>query len=122
MAKTILVVDDSESMRALVGATLREAGYQITEAHDGNAGLAQARSAGPAAIVCDINMPGMNGLEMLEALRAEKLTMPVVMLTTEGHPSLIQRARKAGASGWMIKPFKPELLVGAIKKIAGEAV
>jgi two-component system, chemotaxis family, chemotaxis protein CheY len=119
MAKTILVVDDSESMRSLLATTLRRAGYDTAEAFNGIDGLAQAKKNGPAAIVCDINMPAMNGLEMLEQLRADNFKTPVVMLTTEGQPALIQRARRAGAAGWMVKPFKPEALLATIQKLAG---
>jgi two-component system chemotaxis response regulator CheY len=121
MARLILVVDDSASMRSLVGETLARAGYDTVEATNGVEGLERARRKDVAGIVCDINMPRMNGLEMLEALRAENLTVPVMMLTTEGQLALIDRAKKAGAKSWMVKPFNPELLIKAVHKIAGAA-
>ncbi len=119
MARLILVVDDSASMRSLVGETLARAGYSTVEATNGVEGLERARKKDVAGIVCDINMPRMNGLEMLEQLRAENLTVPVMMLTTEGQLALIDRAKKAGAKSWMVKPFNPDLLVKAVNKIAG---
>jgi two-component system chemotaxis response regulator CheY len=119
MARIILVVDDSASMRSLVGETLARAGYDTAEAMNGAEGLERARKNDLAAIVCDVNMPRMNGLEMLEALRAEHLTVPVMMLTTEGQLALIDRAKKAGAKSWMVKPFNPDLLIKAVNKIAG---
>lgn len=119
MARLILVVDDSASMRSLVGETLARAGYNTVEATNGVEGLERARRKDVAGIVCDINMPRMNGLEMLEQLRAENLTVPVMMLTTEGQLAMINRAKKAGAKSWMVKPFNPDLLVKAVYKIAG---
>jgi two-component system, chemotaxis family, chemotaxis protein CheY len=119
MARLILVVDDSASMRSLVGETLARAGYNTVEATNGVEGLERARRKDVAGIVCDINMPRMNGLEMLEQLRAENLTVPVMMLTTEGQLAMIDRAKKAGAKSWMVKPFNPDLLIKAVYKIAG---
>jgi two-component system chemotaxis response regulator CheY len=119
LARLILVVDDSASMRLLVTETLTRAGYDTVEATNGVEGLARARRRDVAGIVCDIHMPRMNGIEMVEQLRAENLDVPVMMLTTEGQIALIQRAKMAGAKSWMVKPFKPELLVKAVNKIAG---
>ena len=119
MSKLILVVDDSASMRSLVGETLNRAGFETVEATNGAEGLARARKQDVDGVICDINMPRMNGLEMLEALRAESLNVPVMMLTTEGQIALIERAKRAGAKSWMVKPFNPELLIKAITKIAG---
>ncbi len=97
---------------------LTQAGFAVTEAVDGVDGLAHV--AGSAMVICDVNMPRMNGLEMLERLHADPkyAGIPVLMLTTEGQPSLVERAKKAGAKGWVIKPFKADLLVAAVKKIA----
>jgi two-component system chemotaxis response regulator CheY len=120
--KRILVIDDSTAVRQQVRTTLVGAGYEIIEAFDGVDGLEKLKtlSEGDLAL-CDVNMPRMTGLEMiLEAQRAG-LTIPILMLTTEGQPSMIRDARKAGAKGWIVKPVKPELLLIAVDKIVGSA-
>jgi two-component system, chemotaxis family, chemotaxis protein CheY len=120
VSKRVLVVDDSASVRQQVGAALSQAGYEMVEAVDGADGLAKLASDGQIAmVICDINMPRMNGLEMIEQLALNKTMkkVPVVMLTTEGQPAMIQRARQAGAKGWIVKPFKPDLLVAAVNKL-----
>jgi two-component system chemotaxis response regulator CheY len=120
--KRILVVDDSLAIRQQVGIALREAGYAVTEAEDGAQGLEEiAKGERFSLVICDVNMPRMNGLEMLEALKRspEHALVPVVMLTTEGQPALIDRAKKAGAKGWIVKPFKAELMLSAVRRIAG---
>jgi two-component system, chemotaxis family, chemotaxis protein CheY len=118
--KTILVVDDSASVRQQLCLSLQPAGYIVMEATDGVDG-AQKIASNPqiSLVICDINMPRMNGLEMLEKIRTDPrtATLPVVMLTTEGQQELIQRAKKAGAKGWIVKPFKAELLISAIQKL-----
>ena len=121
MGKKILVVDDSSTIRQQVAFTLSQAGYQVVEAVDGEDGIRKlAANTDVAMIVCDVNMPRMNGLEMLEKLKGDGRTVPpVVMLTTEGAVDLVTRAKALGAKGWMVKPFKPEMLIGAVKKIAG---
>ena len=113
------VVDDSPTVRQQVGLALTQAGYQVIEAVDGVDALAKV-DATIAMMICDVNMPRMNGLEALEKIRANpKLAkLPVVMLTTEGHANLIDRAKKAGAKGWIVKPFKAELLVAAVQRFA----
>jgi len=122
MAKTILIVDDSPTMRQQVRIPLEDAGYTIVEAGDGHQGLAQVdKHPGVALIITDVNMPGMNGLDMLEQLRKDPrhAALPVVVLTTEGKKSLVERAERAGAKGWLVKPFKPEILLAAARKLAG---
>lgn len=124
MAKKIVVIDDSMTAREQVRATLAEVGYEIVEAVDGLDGLAKIEAHTDAALViCDVNMPHLNGLEMLARLRAEQpaAVMPIVMLTTEARPDLLRQAKDAGARGWIVKPFKPELLVGAVRKLVGDA-
>ncbi|WP_437318308.1 response regulator [Sorangium sp. So ce385] len=124
MAKKILLVEDSNTVRQQVGILLSGAGYSILEADNGRDAVAtvSAHKADLAMIIADVNMPVMNGIEMLESLRDKGLAsgVPILMLTTEGQPELIDKARKAGAKGWIIKPFKPDLLLAAVRKLAGE--
>jgi two-component system chemotaxis response regulator CheY len=120
MGKKILVVDDSATVRQQVGLALSQAGFEIVEAVDGIDGVEKVTQLTDISLViCDVNMPRMSGLEMLEKLRENKKnsSVPVVMLTTEGQPELVERAKKAGAKGWIVKPFKAELLVAAAKKL-----
>jgi two-component system chemotaxis response regulator CheY len=119
MTTTVLVIDDSLMVRRQVGGALRSLGYAVIEAVDGIDALEKLEeSPDTHLIVCDVNMPRMNGLEFLERLSARGSTVPVVMLTTEGQPELMQRAKSLGAKGWLIKPFKPEFLVATAKKLA----
>jgi two-component system chemotaxis response regulator CheY len=121
----VLVVDDSVSVRQQVQLALAQAGIAVVEAGDGAEGIAaleaDARAGDPgiALIISDVNMPRMNGLEMLEKLVADArwCALPVLMLTSEGQPDLIARAKRAGARGWIVKPFKPDLLIAAVRKI-----
>jgi two-component system chemotaxis response regulator CheY len=122
MSAKVLVVDDSRTVRQQVGAALVKAGYEMLEAEDGAQGLiAIAAHRDLALVICDINMPNMNGLDMLAAVRvdASNADLPIVMLTTEGKADLIQRARESGAKGWIVKPFKPDQLVAVVRKIVG---
>jgi len=117
-----MVVDDSLMVRQQVGRALKDAGFAVVEAHDGVDALAKlAVTPDIALVVLDVNMPNMGGLELLETLRsrAEYAALPVVMLTTEGQPRLMQQAKALGAKGWIIKPFKPQLLVAAVRKLTG---
>jgi two-component system chemotaxis response regulator CheY len=122
MGAKVLVVDDSPPIRQQVETTLVQAGYQVVEAEDGLVGLATLNGQHDIALViCDFNMPNMNGLEMLAAVKADAkhAALPVVMLTTEGKAELIQRAKRIGARGWMVKPFKPDQLVAVVRKLLG---
>lgn len=122
MGKKIMIVDDSKTIRQQVSFTLQKGGYEVVEAEDGKDGLAKLQASPDIAmVISDVNMPNMNGLEMVEAIRADaKISgIPVVMLTTEGATDLIDRAKKAGAKGCLVKPFKPEQLVAAVQKLAG---
>jgi two-component system chemotaxis response regulator CheY len=122
MSATILVIDDSLMVRQQVSRTLTGAGFSMIEACDGlDAHQKLAATADVRLIVCDVNMPVMNGIEFLEKLRAIGSSIPVVMLTTEGQPELIQRAKALGAKGWIVKPFKPEMLIAAAKKLTAAA-
>jgi two-component system, chemotaxis family, chemotaxis protein CheY len=119
MAPCVLVVDDSMLVRKQVGTALKGHGYNVVEAVDGFDALEKlAGNPETRLIVCDVNMPRMNGLEFLEQLSSRGNAIPVVMLTTEGQPELIQKAKGLGAKGWLVKPFKPDYLAAAAKKFA----
>jgi two-component system chemotaxis response regulator CheY len=118
--KKVLIVDDSATVRQQVRAALGIAEFDVVEASDGTEGVeAIDRLTDLAAVICDVNMPRMNGLDMLEAVKRDpkNTALPIVMLTTEGQHQLVQRAKAAGAKGWIVKPFKPELLLAAIRKL-----
>jgi two-component system chemotaxis response regulator CheY len=121
MKKRVLVVDDSASVRKHVAATLAPAGFDVVEAEDGERG-AQVISSdlSIAVVLCDVNMPRMNGIEMIETVMKDprRTSLPILMLTSEGQASLIRRAKAAGARGWIVKPFKPSQLVAAVEKLA----
>jgi two-component system chemotaxis response regulator CheY len=126
MAKKILVIDDSRTARQQVKSALVESGrcYEVIEAVDGRDGLLKiAANTDTALVICDINMPVMNGLEMLVRLRREQpdTSVPVIVLTTEAQPMLLQRAKDAGAKGWIVKPFKPHTFMAAVRKLVGDA-
>ena len=119
--KKVLIVDDSETVRQQLASSLRLAGFGVVEACDGIEGLTRAFSEEELSLVLlDVNMPRLNGLDMLDRLKADPkgADLPVLMLTTEAQQSMIERAKKAGAKGWMIKPIKPELLVSAVNRLA----
>jgi two-component system chemotaxis response regulator CheY len=119
MAKKILVVDDSPTIRQQVTAALSQAGFATVEACDGVDALTKV-DATTSMMICDVNMPRMGGLDLVEKMHADArwAPIPVVMLTTEGNPAHIERAKKAGAKGWIIKPFKADLLVAAVQRLA----
>jgi len=120
LTKTILVVDDSGSVRQQVGIALRRAGFTMTEASDGQEGLAMIDANRDIdMVICDINMPNMNGLEMVEKVKAkpENKSLPILMLTTEGQPGLVKRAKEAGAVGWIVKPFNSSQLVQTVERL-----
>lgn len=120
MASKVLVVDDSMMVRQQVKRALTTAEFAVVEAQDGMDALEKlAQNADVCLVVCDVNMPRMGGLDFLEAMRKlpEFKEVPVVMLTTEAQPDLVAKAKGFGAKGWIIKPFKPELLLAAAKKL-----
>jgi len=120
--KPILIIDDSETIRHQVRDILLEAGYDVLEACDGQAGI-EAIDAKPslAMVICDLNMPRMDGLQFLEAYQASNRAnpLPVVMLTTARCPEEISKAKRLGARGWIVKPFNPDRLVATVHWIAG---
>lgn len=121
MSKTVLTIDDSGSIRQMVAMTLTGAGFTVIEAANGAEGLAQATSNKVHAILTDINMPIMNGMEFLRKFRQSPAGkgVPVVLLTTESSEDLKRQAREAGATGWIVKPFKQDQLIAVVKKVVG---
>jgi two-component system chemotaxis response regulator CheY len=118
MSKSILVVDDTRSMRAMVAAVLQGAGYEVTEAGDGVEALELARTRVFDLVVTDHNMPRMDGVTLVRELRALPLYDPValIVLSTEASPELRQKGREAGATGWMAKPFDPQRMLDIVGK------
>ena len=119
MAKTILTVDDSKTMREMVAFTLKQAGYNVLEAEDGQKALGVLASNHVDAIITDLNMPVMDGISFIRAARADakyKFT-PIMMLTTESESGKKQEGKTAGATGWIVKPFNPDKLIDVVKKV-----
>lgn len=121
MGKTIMTVDDSTSVRQMVSFTLKGAGYDVVEAKDGLDALSKVNGTGIHMVIADLNMPNMDGIELIRNLRAKPgyKFIPIIMLTTESQVAKKQEGRAAGATGWMIKPFKPEQLLSVVKKVLG---
>ena len=118
VVKKVLVVDDSDTVRQQVRQALGPAGYDVVEAVDGLDGLEKIRASDSLSLVlCDVNMPRMTGLEMIAKVHDEGLLTPIIMLTSEGQASLIRRARESGAKGWIVKPFKVDLLLATVNKV-----
>jgi two-component system chemotaxis response regulator CheY len=121
MAKTILSVDDSSSIRQMVAFTLKSAGYEVIEAVDGQEGLNKARQKTVDLVLTDQNMPNMDGLMLIKTLRTlpSYRTTPILMLTTESGDAMKMQGRAAGATGWIVKPFDPQKLLEVVKKVIG---
>ncbi|MBI3149084.1 MAG: response regulator [Betaproteobacteria bacterium] len=119
MRRLILTVDDSVSLRQMVSLTLRQAGYEVLEAEDGQAGLELAKGHEVALVITDQTMPRLDGVSLIAALRAlpAYALRPIIVLTTETDPEIKVRARNAGATGWMNKPFNPERLLEIVAKL-----
>jgi two-component system chemotaxis response regulator CheY len=119
MAKTILIVDDSASLRTVVKMALQRAGYDVIEAGDGKEALAKLEGARVNLIVSDVNMPNMDGITFLTHVKANPRTKftPVIMLTTEGQDAKKEQGRAAGAKAWIVKPFNPPTLLDAVSKL-----
>jgi two-component system chemotaxis response regulator CheY len=120
MGKTIMTVDDSASIRQMVGFTLKEAGYDVIEAADGKDALSKL-NGNIGMVITDLNMPNLDGIGLIRELRANAAYkfMPVIMLTTESQDSKKQEGKAAGATGWIVKPFTPEQLLTVVKKVLG---
>ena len=121
MAKTILAVDDSGSLRQMLVFTLKAAGYQVVEAVDGRDGLDKAKQQHFDLVLTDQNMPNMDGLTLIRSLRAlpSYARVPILMLTTESSDEIKSKGRTAGATGWLVKPFDPNRLTEVVRKVLG---
>ena len=121
MAKTVLTVDDSASIRSMVSFTLKAAGYQVVEAVDGEDGLNKAKATSINLVLTDQNMPKMDGLTLIRNLRAmpQYKSVPILMLTTESGDTMKSQGKAAGATGWLVKPFDPPKLLEVVKKVIG---
>ncbi|MFH0810467.1 MAG: response regulator [Pseudomonadota bacterium] len=119
MGRTILTADDSASMRQMVSFTLRQAGYEIIEAVDGRDALNKINGSTVHMLITDLNMPNMDGIDLIRNVRVAPANkcIPIIMLTTEFQDSKKQEGKVAGATGWIVKPFKPEQLVAVVKKV-----
>ena len=120
MPKAILTVDDSISVRQVVSFALRDAGYETLEAVDGLDALAKL-SGKIHLVITDLNMPRMGGIELIRHIRAGPANryVPIVVLTTESQPAKKQEAKAAGATGWIVKPFRPEQLIAVVRRVLG---
>ena len=119
MAKTIMIVDDSASIRQVVGIALRGAGYDVLEGSDGKDALARLTGQKVHLIISDVNMPNMDGISFVKAVKQlpnYKFT-PVIMLTTESQEAKKAEGQAAGAKAWVVKPFKPEQMLAAVEKL-----
>lgn len=120
MSKLVLTVDDSRTMRDMLKMALDGAGFRVVQAVDGLHGLEVLESHAPDVIITDINMPNLDGFGFIEAVRGDtrRRATPILVLTTESDAEKKQRARDAGASGWIVKPFDPVKLVDAVRRVA----
>ncbi len=114
-----MTVDDSPSVRQMVVFTLRQGGYEVMEAVDGRDGLLKLRGAHCDMLITDLNMPFMDGISLIREVRSDPVyrTLPIVMLTTESQEERKQEGRAAGATGWIVKPFRPEQLLAVVKRV-----
>ena len=121
MGKRIMTVDDSVSVRQMVSFTLRNAGYETVEASDGTDALAKLNGSKVNMILTDLNMPNLDGIGLIKEVRIkpEYKFIPIVMLTTESQESRKMEGKSAGATGWIVKPFKPDQLLAVVKKVLG---
>jgi two-component system chemotaxis response regulator CheY len=121
MGKTIMTVDDSASMRQMVSFTLKRAGHDVIEACDGKDALNKLTGSSVQMIITDLNMPNMDGFMFIKAVRASPQfrCVPIIMLTTESQGDKVREGKAAGATGWIVKPFNADDLLGVIKKVLG---
>lgn len=121
MPKVIMTADDSASVRQMVSFTLKQSGYDVVEAVDGKDALAKLGSTKVDMLITDLNMPNMDGIGLIKGARALPACkfMPIIMLTTESQETRKQEGKAAGATGWIVKPFKPDQLLAVVKKVLG---
>lgn len=121
MAKTILAVDDSGSLRQMVAFSLKAAGYDVIQAVDGQDGLNKAKEKTVDLVLTDQNMPIMDGLTLIKNLRGlgSYQKVPILMLTTESSDEMKAKGKAAGANGWLVKPFDPKRLIEVVQKVIG---
>lgn len=121
MAKQIMAADDSASVRQMVSFTLKQGGYEVVEAVDGKDALQKLQTQKIDMLITDLNMPNLDGIGLIKAARALPACkfMPIIMLTTESQESRKEEGKSAGATGWIVKPFKPEQMVAVVKKVLG---
>lgn len=120
-AKLALTVDDSKTIREMVSFTLKNNGFEVIEAEDGKHALQVLQGKDVNVIITDLNMPNMDGFQLIQALRSDpkyKFT-PILMLTTEGDATKKEQGKQAGATGWIVKPFNPEKLLQVVSKVTG---
>jgi two-component system chemotaxis response regulator CheY len=119
MAKRVLTVDDSKTMRDMVSFTLESAGFEVVKAEDGVRALSLLAGTKVDLIITDINMPNMDGVTLVKTLRADSAykSMPILILTTEGGDDKKAQGRAAGATGWIVKPFAPDKLLQVVNKV-----
>ena len=119
MGKTIMVIDDSASIRQVVSLTMKKAGYDVIEACDGKDALAKLSGQKVNLVVCDVNMPNMDGITFVKEVKklANYKFTPIIMLTTESQEGKKAEGQEAGAKAWVVKPFKPEMMLAAVSKL-----
>ncbi|WP_371039013.1 MULTISPECIES: response regulator [unclassified Rhodosalinus] len=124
MSLKVLAVDDSRTMRSMLEDALAEAGFEAHLAEDGEDGLRKLEEVQPDLVITDINMPRLDGFGFIDAVRADRRHrgLPILVLTTESAQELKERARRAGATGWIVKPFDEAKLVSAIRRVAARQV
>jgi two-component system, chemotaxis family, chemotaxis protein CheY len=117
----IMTVDDSASMRQMVSFTLKGAGYEVIEALDGSDALEKMEKQSIQMLITDINMPNLDGIGLVRKVRAHAVYrfIPIILLTTESQESKKQEGKAAGATGWIVKPFKPDQLLNVVRKVIG---
>lgn len=117
--KTALVVDDSSSIRSIVTGLLDQEGFRTVEASDGLDALDRAEEVKPDVVITDLHMPSLDGIGLISQLRSKQefKFIPMLMLTSDGSPNAVERGREAGATGWLVKPIKPESLIEAVRRL-----